>query len=100
MTKLRWHHTNDRVEVGVSINFTTKDVPIAAIETFPKSIANHNTFRKTFCLLFFRSEDATELRMCAEQAEVVRADSQQLNSFRPFGSGQIRVDRPDRRDAL
>ena len=87
MTKSRRHYADNRVEVRVRINFTTKNVWIAAKETFPKSVADYDTFRKTFCLLFFRTEYTTKLSIRAEQCEVIRTDGQQFDSFRSSRSG-------------
>src|SRR5205085_1168564 len=72
-----WRHCADnRVEVRVRINFTTKNVWITTKETFPKSVADDDTFGKTLCLLFFRSEYTTELSARVQQCEVIRTDGQ------------------------
>jgi hypothetical protein len=67
VTKSGRHDADDRVQIRVCINFPAKNVWIAAIKTFPESVADDDSFCKTFCLLFFRSEHTTELSLRTEQ---------------------------------
>ena len=100
MTKSGRHYTNDRIKIRICVDFSTQDISIAAIETFPKSIADDDAFGKPLGLLFFRSEYTTKLSMRAEQGEVIRTNGQQFDSFRSFRTGEIRVHGPDRGDLL
>src|SRR4051812_18488446 len=81
--KIRRHHADDLIKVGVHPHAPAQDVWIASEPTFPEPITD-NDFPIEAGGVIFGIEGATQLRLDAKQGEIIRRDDQQSDPRR-FG---------------
>ena len=99
MMEAGWQHADDRVGIVVEPNAPSEHGRVPPEAPRPEAVGDHRQLRVTGHFVCLR-EHAANLRLDAEQREVIRAGEDALDPLGLVDVSQIRVGRPEPGDLL
>src|ERR1700684_4075955 len=97
MAEIGRENADTVVEVVVETKSAAENGGVRAEGTAPQAIADDSGSGESEGVVL-SSEQAADLRLCAQERKVIRADDEQLEALRLLGAGEVHADGPSDAD--